>query len=459
MNTMIAGLCNRHFKLIHPLIGVLILNASSWCVSAADNGDVMSERVTALERLVLAQRYQEAYEYGRPLESDWEGSERFDFAYGLAALEQGEFSKAVFALERAQSTNPNQKRYRLELARAYFYSKNFDASEREFQQILETKPPAVVESNINQFLDRIERLRNRQETTYSALLELGAGYDSNVNSGPYLGRVPGDQLSFNQSLRLNDDAKEQDSNFFGLLASGGVLYPLDQRDLIDARVTGISRNNASEKDYDLDAVFFDAGYAHRFYDVHRVRMGIRYQRSFLAGSGFLKSPGLNLGWNFMQDTGWYFGAQWDYSQYRYDDATSNNDPDVNQHLFQFSVFMTPSDSREGITVHYGDDRANTSGFDYHSKYFYGIRLQQTTLFNFFKAGWYLSFDEKRFNDKRPGLSKRRRDTSAAFGMNFLATLMKNVSLNNTYSYTYNFSNLNFYRYRRVKVELALQVDF
>lgn len=447
-----------HTLLATSMMVVPCMLPSSHKLMAAENVDA-PERVSALEKLVLAERYREAYEYGNKLEGYWEGDENFDFSYGLAALESGKFDKAVFALERAQLSNPSQRRYRLELARAYFYSKNLDASEKEFKQVLETDPPSNVRQNIEKFLGRIDRLRNRQETTLSALLEMNGGYDSNVNSGPYLKKVPGDQLGINQSIVLNEDAKEQSSPYFGALASGGVMYPFDQRNIMDARVTGITRDNTAEKDYDLDAFFLDSGFSHRFYDVHRVRIGGRYQRTFLAGDGFLSSHGFSGSWNFTHDSGWSYGAQWLHSRYRYDQNTPANDPDIDQNLYQATVFTPPSGSREGLILHYGEDKATDTNSEFNSKYFYGVRFQQTWLFNIFSAGWHIAFDEKHFKARRPGMAKTREDASAAIGLNFRATLYQNISLRNLYTYTHNHSNLNFYRYRRFKAELALQMDF
>lgn len=416
-------------------------------------------RLNTLEKLVLSARYQEAYEYGKKLESYWEGDEQFDYSFGLSALENGDFDKAVFSLQRAQLSNPSQKRYRLELARAYFYSKNYDASEVEFKQVLDTDPPTSVRQNIQKFLDRIDRLRNRLETSYSGLVEVLGGYDSNVNSGPIFRSIPGEQLTFNQNIQLDDDSREQGSGFYGVLLSGGIIHPINQRNLIDARVTGIARDNPDEPDFDMDAVFVDAGYAHRFHETQRVRFGGRYQRSFLAGSGFFTSPAVSIGWNQTLESGWSFGSRLQYSQFRYDGATSTNDPDINQYFLQGTLFAPPARSKIGAIIHYGDDRAKDSEFDYNSKYFYGVQVEQSWLFNRFSLGWNTAFNERRFKDERPGISRSRRDSSAKIAFNLRASLSKNISLRNLYSYTFNYSNLNFYRHRRFKVELALQMNF
>ncbi len=55
-----------------------------------------------------------------PLEEDRSGDPEFDYLLGIAALDSGEFTRAIFALERVLAVEPGNDIARAEIARAYF---------------------------------------------------------------------------------------------------------------------------------------------------------------------------------------------------------------------------------------------------------------------------------------------------------------------------------------------------
>ena len=89
----------------------------SFSLSAASN-------YPKLEKSINAKQFQQAFQQASAMQSQNEGDPRFDFLYGLAALETGNYNEAVFALERVKFSTPNVIRPRLELARAYLKLKN-----------------------------------------------------------------------------------------------------------------------------------------------------------------------------------------------------------------------------------------------------------------------------------------------------------------------------------------------
>lgn len=115
---------------------------------------------------------------------DLEGNVSFDFAYGLAAIDAGFPSHAVFALERVLQHQPDNLRARLELARGYFLLEQFESARIEFNRVLDTNPPENVQNNVNRYLDIIRLRESRYKTTSSFFVEFGGGRDDNVNSAP-----------------------------------------------------------------------------------------------------------------------------------------------------------------------------------------------------------------------------------------------------------------------------------
>ena len=168
---------------------ILFLVISYSPVGLAQTPQSEAELVTQMNALIEMGRYQEAYIMGQAGLFDYEGEPNFDFAYGLAALESGRPDEAVFAFERIAASNPNQQRVKLELARAYFLSENYAASETLFLEVLERNPTDNVRANIQAFLQLIDQAQSSVETAVAWSGGVRVGSDSNINSATELGVI------------------------------------------------------------------------------------------------------------------------------------------------------------------------------------------------------------------------------------------------------------------------------
>lgn len=148
--------------------------AGAQCALGAPADEVRSllDQGRAREAYDLARRHPE--ELGKP---------EFDFYYGIAAVDSGRAGEGVLALERYIVRFPDNDRARLELARAYFVLGELVRARDEFERVLRRDPPPQVQATIDRFMDSIRAQETRYRTTATFHLELGGGYDSNVNSG------------------------------------------------------------------------------------------------------------------------------------------------------------------------------------------------------------------------------------------------------------------------------------
>lgn len=123
-----------------------------------------------------------AYELGKKHPGEL-GNPAFDFYFGVAAIDSGRAGEGVLALERYLANFPANLQARLELARGYFILGEDLRAREEFNEILEAKPPAPVAANIDRYLDAIRARESAYRTTAGAFIEVGVGYDSNINGG------------------------------------------------------------------------------------------------------------------------------------------------------------------------------------------------------------------------------------------------------------------------------------
>ncbi len=123
-----------------------------------------------------------AYELGKKHPEEL-GNPAFDFYFGVAAIDSGRAGEGVFALERYLANFPANLQARLELARGYFILGEDLRAREEFNEVLKAKPPAPVVANIDRYLDAIRARESAYRTTAGAFIEIGGGYDSNINGG------------------------------------------------------------------------------------------------------------------------------------------------------------------------------------------------------------------------------------------------------------------------------------
>jgi tetratricopeptide (TPR) repeat protein len=180
----------RLYALSKPSIyGVILAAAVIGTTSNADVADemkVLIEQKKASEAFVLGTKHPELM--GDPL---------FDYFYGVAAVEVGHPTAGVLALERVLLNDPNNDLVRLELARAYYAQGDYQRAKDEFTAVKKNQPPAGVVATINVYLDDIKAKDAQFKTTYGIYVELGMGYNNNVNAAtavnniilPYVGPV------------------------------------------------------------------------------------------------------------------------------------------------------------------------------------------------------------------------------------------------------------------------------
>jgi tetratricopeptide (TPR) repeat protein len=137
-----------------------------------------------LEAAIKSGDYDKAWKRAQQLRERHEGEPRFDYLYGVAALETGHADEAVFALDRVTIVEPRLARARLELARAYLQQENYPAAKQQFSEALALNPPATVRQKIDLYMQKIDAkdLQPRR-SLFDGYVTVYVGHDNNVNAG------------------------------------------------------------------------------------------------------------------------------------------------------------------------------------------------------------------------------------------------------------------------------------
>ena len=144
-------------------------------MSAHALGDALTDRAKALLKRSDARA---AYALLLPLESQRAGDPEYDYLLGIASLDAGDAERAVFALERVLALQPDNAVARAEIARAYYALGEREQARREFRTVRAQAIPEEAKATVDRFLSAIAAA---ETTRIGGSLELGLGYDTNVN--------------------------------------------------------------------------------------------------------------------------------------------------------------------------------------------------------------------------------------------------------------------------------------
>lgn len=223
-------------------------------LSAQAAGDPLAE----LRRLVDAGQFEAAYQLSRA-PGNAPPSPHFDFLAGLAAVNSGHYAQGVVALERHLAAVPANDRARLELARASYELGDYVRARREFEFVLRYNPPKDVQANIQKYLDAMQtRDVGSSRASSRSYLQVGTGYDSNVNAGTSASQME----ALGGPVPLTDPAaRETGSSFTQIMAGTQWVRRVDASLAVFAGGDFDAKNNPAASVYDTANLGVYAGFS------------------------------------------------------------------------------------------------------------------------------------------------------------------------------------------------------
>ena len=414
--------------------------------------------VRQLDELVSAGRYQEAYDYALANIDQYEGEPEFDFLLGLAAMDSGRPTEAVFALERIAYTYPDEQRVKLELARAFYMSNNMPAARQLFTEVLDTNPTPNVQTNIRAFLVEIDAREENLRGNFSWYVNTGVGNDSNINSATELGVIPtpiGD-------VELSANGQSIDDNYMDV--GGGVIYslPFSKTSALSASANYTQHNNLSTSAFDLDVLAADVSYAHVVQETMRFSYGGRVQRVDLASEHFQDSTSFITSWQRSPGNGWSQALTGAYTQVRFDDGINANASlrDVDQVLLSGVLGKTSGNFFHSVSAYVGDESAVKSLGANNAQQFYGIAFSEQYQFRPAHVPYFrISLHRSDNQERDPIFNLEREDDTFSTSLGWVWRANRNINVTTDITYTNNESNLDLYTYDRVKYQTALRYQF
>ena len=232
-----------YLKKIAGFITALLVTLQSSALHAdelTDQAKSLLDAGKASQAFALLDR-QESARAGEPL---------FDFLLGLAALDVGQNTRAVFALERVLAMAPDHVRARAEIGRAYLALGEADTARKEFETVRKQGVPADVSLTLDRYIAAARSVQDQSKVTANGYLELTLGYDTNLNLGPNKSTVVIPGIS-SAPATLSKDSKANKDNFGQLGAGANVRVPVSKNVAILAGLSGTERFNGHTDRFDL----------------------------------------------------------------------------------------------------------------------------------------------------------------------------------------------------------------
>jgi FimV-like protein len=388
------------------------------------------------------------YQQLASLEDRYSGDVDYDYTLGSAAVDAGNYSEAVFPLQRAVAMQPDFAGARLELARAYYGVGDNESARREFTSLRNEKPPPRVEEMIRQYLDAIDLRAIEYQQQATAFAELAAGHDSNAN-GATDSQV---FLGFN----LTDRSRATSSPYYGLNIGGLYSYPLTPgwRTQVDAQVSGRQVPDASY----VNSEQARAGAALEWRNgIVTVNGAGSYAYAQLDGeeNNTNIALDLNVSGAFAQNWQWLFGAR--RSALRFVDALALQDVDSTLLSLSLSTPVWNTLLSAGLTG--GQDKAVETGSPF-GRSLSGARLSSftpvgNTLYLLTSvAGLQSDYDGQFF-----GLDRKDTQYSATVALDWQGFPARLWSIKTQLNYVTNDSGIELFTYDRFDIGLVLRRDF
>jgi tetratricopeptide (TPR) repeat protein len=404
---------------------------------------------------------QGAYNLLVPLQSERAGDPAYDYLLGSAALGIGKNTEAIFALERVLAVQPNSAPARAQIARAYFNLKETETAKREFENVRKQDVPPEVSATIDRFLEAIARVEESERTSFRGFVEIGAGWDSNVNSATAVGQVA---IPFfgGTIFSLEPASTEQDDAFISVGGGVNFTHPFSKRLSLFGGLAYQNKNNVNESDF--STYYYDAnlGLAYRR-DRDTLTLGAQYNTFFvdnprLYSDAYRNASGLTAQWqhDFDSRNQVSFFAQYsslDYPGQEIRNANRYVGGAGYAHAFGRGTFITY------LGIYGGVEDEKEDGVPQFGHDLYGVRIgTQWNVVEKFAVFFNGSAERREYGGPDPLFLVDREDDqySASAGMIFVP--WKGVRITPQASWTDNQSNIHINEFDRVIYQVTLRYD-
>ena len=407
--------------------------------------------------LIDAKRPAEAFNLLSPLEQARAGDPQFDYLLGLAAVDSGQYTRGVFALERVLAVQPDHVQARAEIARAYFLMGENRTARQEFQAVKETRPPPQVAATVDRFLDALEeRERARRPSGLTGYLEASIGHDTNANaatstSGFAIPIVPGVIFS-----PTPGSAKEAD-DFWSLAGGISGRYALSDSVALIGGGSFDQRWNSSLDQFDTGSLNANGGVSVK-HEADEYVIAAQGQQYSVDNNRFRDALGFVAQWRRMLSRSNQVSAYLQRTRLDYPGQEDRNTDRTVLGGAWAHAYGGANAAFAGLYV--GEESTRRDNVPHFGDELWGVRAGgQLGAGERWVLGASAAYEERRYGGPDPLFLDTRRDEETLVRLSASYFIDRNWSATAAFQYTDNRSNIVIYDYDRSIASFTVRYDF
>lgn len=415
------------------------------------------ETLTKASAFLKQKDYKNAYDLLEPLESERAGDINFDYLFGVAAIESGEISRGVFALERVLAQQPDNANARAMIAKGYFKGGEAENAKAELENIKSQDSNPELSKLIEDNLNAINKATG-QATTFAAFLDLGLGFDSNINSATSNSTI-NIPIFNNAPFELLDPSQEQSSKFWALTAGASFRAPLTKNLSLFGAAQGSTRANWNESMFDPSYVDFNLGVNYRRF-IDSFTVAYQSNNFNVDSERFRNSSGVTGQWQRQLDDQNQVSVFAQTSDLRYPD---NNSRDARRSVVGGGwshAFAGDKAAVLFLSGYGGKEDTDDSAFDFLSHDIYGLRASAQMAINYKLVAYAnTSYEIREYDENEPIFQRKREDDQFDFSVGLRYLPMPGFTIRPQVSYLHNDSNIDLFSFDRTVVSINFRKDF
>jgi outer membrane protein len=398
----------------------------------------------------------QAFDLLEPQEAKRAGDPDFDTTLGIAANDSEQHTRAVFALERVLSVQPENSRARAELGRALFSVGDNVAARKVLQETKRDNIPSEAAATIDQFLQAIDRSEEAAKSSLKFYVETSLGHDSNINGGPGNSSVA--VPAFGGLVLTLGAANVSTADTFGTLGVGlSARRVLDPRWSVLANVSVNAREHGKFRTFNTFQLDGNLGASYR-YDKHEFTAAVQAGSFYVDGTRVRDQSGLVGEWTYRPDGENQWTSYLQVGSLSYPtQAARNADRTVlggsYAHNFRSGLLLFGG-------AYTGTEKHKLGSLPHLGHRLWGIRTgSQLSLSEFVSAFAALSYENRKYGGPDPLFLVTRQDNQYNLNLGLNWVPAKSWKVTPQVSYTSVKSNVAISDFRRSAFNVTLRKDF
>lgn len=425
----------------------------------AESASARQSLLRDAEQLIKSGKAADAYALLEPEQSRRAGDPDYDYLLGIAALDSGKPTEAIFALERVLAVKPRHLQARAEIARAYLATGEKEAAKQEFKAVQSQHPPKEVNATIQRYLDAINQGQGGKSTELNGYLEAAIGSDSNVNSATSSSEVAIPVFG-GAVATLNASGVETKDSFTTISGGASVRHAISAEWSVFGGANLNERRNSSQHLFDTGSMDGNVGFSlAQARDSYSVALQLQ---SFKVNSErYRDASGMTLQWQRkLKDDSSQVSSYFQYTNLKYPGQSVR---DASRYVLGAAYATVLGGSFAPVAyggLYAGQEKEKETGVPYLGHKLFGARVggemniyAQTKLFGS------LGIESRSYGGDDPFFLVTRKDTQTDLKVGVNYVMKKVWTLTPQISYTQNKSNIVINDYKRSVISLGLRRDF